>query len=324
MIQKNLALLVAFSGAAVFAQTTLPSVNPQDIQQTRGIVPASSYSVSDIETINTSNGNILLHIPIVSLPAGRAGFTSGVSLIYNSNIYDVSVSDEISPGSSNCLATYDLFPSETGGWQLGVGYQVQWLQRPGTPCVSQIQYCDANNPSDCVPANLYALGIRNAMGLYVNPETGELWKTENGPQGGDQINIIKAGKNYGWPVISYGRAYTGELTGGTGPVLDRPFAPDMEQPFVYWSPSIAAAAITFYTANRFPAWKGNIFVGGLVGTQLHRIVLSKDGLPLRRQALLTELNQRIREVQQGPDGLLYLLTDEEAGSLLRLEPVDAQ
>jgi aldose sugar dehydrogenase len=96
----------------------------------------------------------------------------------------------------------------------------------------------------------------------------------------------------------------------------------MEQPFVYWSPSIAAAAITFYTGNRFPAWKGNIFVGGLVGTQLHRIVLNKEGLPIRRQALLGELNQRIREVQQGPDGLLYLLTDEEAGSLLRLEPME--
>jgi glucose/arabinose dehydrogenase len=169
---------------------------------------------------------------------------------------------------------------------------------------------------------LYALGIRNAMGLYVHPETGELWETENGPQGGDEINIIKAGKNYGWPMISYGRAYSGESTGGTGPVLDQPSAPGMEQPLVFWSPSIAVAAITFYTGSRFPAWKGNIFVGGLVGTQLHRIVLNKDGQPILRQALLGELNQRIREVQQGPDGLLYLLTDEEAGSLLRLEPVE--
>jgi glucose/arabinose dehydrogenase len=96
----------------------------------------------------------------------------------------------------------------------------------------------------------------------------------------------------------------------------------MEQPLVFWSPSIAVAAITFYTGNRFPAWKGNIFVGGLVGTQLHRIVLNKEGLPILRQALLGELNQRIREVQQSPDGLLYLLTDEEAGAMLRLEPVE--
>jgi glucose/arabinose dehydrogenase len=170
---------------------------------------------------------------------------------------------------------------------------------------------------------LYALGIRNAMGLYFHPETGELWETENGPQGGDEINIIKAGRNYGWPVISYGRAYTGELVGGTGPASDQPFARGMEQPWLFWSPSISTAAITFYTGNRFPAWKGNIFVGGLVGTQLQRIVLSPtNGLPIRRQPLLTELQQRIREVQQGPDGLLYLLTDEEAGALLRIEPVD--
>ena len=171
---------------------------------------------------------------------------------------------------------------------------------------------------------LFALGIRNAMGLYFHAETGELWETENGPQGGDEINIIRAGKNYGWPVISYGRAYTGELTGGTGPVSDQPFASGMEQPWLFWSPSISLAAITFYTGNRFPDWKGNIFVGGLIGTQLQRIVLSPaNGLPIRRQSLLTELKQRIREVQQGPDGLLYLLTDEEAGALLRIEPVDA-
>lgn len=172
---------------------------------------------------------------------------------------------------------------------------------------------------------LYALGIRNAMGLYFHPETGELWETENGPQGGDEINIIKAGRNYGWPVISYGRSYTGDLSGGTGPASDQTFASGMEQPWLFWSPSISTAAITFYTGNRFPAWKGNIFVGGLIGAQLQRIVLSPtNGLPIRRQPMLTELHQRIREVEQGPDGLLYLLTDEEAGALLRIEPVDGK
>jgi len=170
---------------------------------------------------------------------------------------------------------------------------------------------------------LYALGIRNAMGLYVHPQTGELWETENGPQGGDEINIIKAGKNYGWPSISYGRAYTGELTGATGPASDQAFAAGMEQPWLFWSPSISTAAIAFYTGDRFPQWKGNIFVGGLIGEQLHRIVLSPtNGLPTRRQPMLTELKQRIREVEQGPDGLLYLLTDEESGTLLRIEPVE--
>jgi aldose sugar dehydrogenase len=168
---------------------------------------------------------------------------------------------------------------------------------------------------------LYALGIRNAMGLYLHPDTGEIWETENGPQGGDEINIIKAGKNYGWPVISYGRSYTGDLTGATGPSSELPVAAGMEQPWLFFAPSISTAAITFYTGNKFPDWKGNIFVGGLIGMQLHRIVLNQNGLPIRRQLMLTELKQRIREVQQGPDGLLYLLTDEEAGALLRLEPI---
>lgn len=184
----------------------------------------------------------------------------------------------------------------------------------------------ADNPFVGKPGyrpEIYAMGIRNAMGLYVHPETGELWESENGPQGGDEINIIKAGRNYGWPLISYGRAYTGEVSGGTGPASEQAFQPGLEQPWLFFAPSISTAAITFYTGDRFPEWKGNIFVAGLVGTQLHRIVLNPAGLPIRRQALLTELQQRIREVRQGPDGLLYLLTEEEAGTLLRIEPVDA-
>jgi glucose/arabinose dehydrogenase len=168
---------------------------------------------------------------------------------------------------------------------------------------------------------IYALGIRNAMGIVVHPQTGEIWENENGPQGGDEINVIRRGLNYGWPIISYGRAYTGELVGGTGPSSNSPFAHGLEQPWLFWSPSIGVSGMVFYAGDRFPEWKGSIFVGALVGEQLQRIVLSVDGLPIRRDSLLTELKQRIREVRQGPDGLLYLLTDEEDGALLRLEPV---
>ena len=168
---------------------------------------------------------------------------------------------------------------------------------------------------------LYAFGIRNAIGLIVHPQTGELWDTENGPFGGDEINIIQAGKNYGWPVISYGRSYDGERTGGTGPTLAEPCAPGMEQPFLFWNPSIAAAGITIYTGERFPKWKGHIFVGAMRGNHLERVTIDAKGLPQRPwEPMLTELKQRIREVRQGPDGLLYLLTDEDAGALLRIEP----
>ena len=168
---------------------------------------------------------------------------------------------------------------------------------------------------------VFALGIRNAMSLVVHPETGDIWETENGPQGGDELNIIRAGKNYGWPVISYGRSYSGDVTGGTGPSNDPPVGSGLEQPLLFWSPSIALSGMAFYTGDRFPEWKGSIFVGALVGTQLQRIVMNTRGLPIRRDPLLYELRQRIREVRQGPDGLLYLLTDEEFGALLRIESI---
>lgn len=172
-------------------------------------------------------------------------------------------------------------------------------------------------------SEIYALGIRNAMAIVIHPDTGEIWETENGPQGGDEINVIKAAKNYGWPVISFGRSYGGDVTGDTGPVSDQLFAPGMEPPLLFWSPSIALSGMAFYTGDRFPQWKGGVFVGGLVGAQLQLVAMNQRGLPIRRQSLLAELKQRIREVRQGPDGLLYLLTDEAAGALLRLEPVGA-
>jgi glucose/arabinose dehydrogenase len=168
---------------------------------------------------------------------------------------------------------------------------------------------------------IYAMGIRNVLGLAFHPDTGELWEHENGPMGGDEINIIRPGRNYGWPVVSYGRAYNGDPTGDTsGPLTTDHSAPGMELPFLFWVPSIAPSGLIFYTGDQFKAWKGNLFVGAMRGTLLQRIVLNAKGLPTVRESLLTELKQRIRDVKQGPDGLIYLLTDETHGALLRLEP----
>lgn len=167
---------------------------------------------------------------------------------------------------------------------------------------------------------IYAMGIRNSMGLAIHPQTGDLWETENGPQGGDEINIIKPGKNYGWPVISYGRSYSGDLTGETGPVAAPAVKEGMEQPLLMWSPSPALTALTFYTGDKFPAWKDSVFVGTLIGEHVQRVIFNLRGLPTRRDPLMAELSQRIRDVRQGPDGLVYVLTDEDAGALLRLEP----
>ncbi|HEX5229446.1 MAG TPA: PQQ-dependent sugar dehydrogenase [Bryobacteraceae bacterium] len=167
---------------------------------------------------------------------------------------------------------------------------------------------------------IYSLGHRNSLGLIVHPETGIIWNNENGPNGGDEINIILAGRNYGWPVLSFGRDYS-------GPRLAQGFTREgMENPLVVWIPSIAIAGMTVYTGDRFPNWKGNVFVGSMrtgeiPGTgHLERIVFNARTEEMRRESMLGELKQRIREVRQGPDGDLYLLTDEDEGALLRVEP----
>jgi aldose sugar dehydrogenase len=167
---------------------------------------------------------------------------------------------------------------------------------------------------------IFTIGHRNGPGLAVNPETGDLWETEQGPNGGDEINVLRAGRNYGWPVVSYGRDYGGAR------ISVHPFRKGMEDPTVVWLPSIGLTGMTFYTAERFPHWKRNLFVGGLreggiPGTgQIQRVVFNDRWEELRREPILMELKQRIRDVRQGPDGFLYVLTAEENGALLRIEP----
>jgi glucose/arabinose dehydrogenase len=167
---------------------------------------------------------------------------------------------------------------------------------------------------------IYSYGHRNTLALIAHPETGAIWNNENGPNGGDEINIVLPGRNYGWPDVSYGRDYPGAR------ISDSPTREGVESPLVVWLPAIAASGMTVYTGDRFPAWKGNVFVGalrqgGIPGTgHLQRIVFNAKTEELRRESMLLELRQRIREVRQGPDGLLYLLTDEEDGALLRIEP----
>ena len=169
-------------------------------------------------------------------------------------------------------------------------------------------------------AEVYTLGHRNALGLRPHPGTGEMWQNENGPNGGDEINILRPGANYGWPLVSYGRTYQGPWQNA------RAGHAGFEPPIVYWMPSIAVSGMAFYTGDRFPMWKGDVFVGALrtgeiPGTgHLERILFNEDMEELRRESLLVDLRQRIRDVVQGPDGLLYVATDERPGAVLRLEP----
>ena len=167
---------------------------------------------------------------------------------------------------------------------------------------------------------VYSMGHRNSLGLAIHPATGDVWQNENGPNGGDEVNIIRPGRNYGWPLVSYGRTYPGPRQS------EVPWQRGFEQPVVFWVPSIAISGMAFYTGNQLPKWKGDVFVGGMrtgeiPGTgHLERILFNENMEELRRESLLTDLRQRIRDVRQGPDELLYLLTDENNGAVLRIEP----
>jgi glucose/arabinose dehydrogenase len=168
----------------------------------------------------------------------------------------------------------------------------------------------------------FTRGHRSTIGLAVHPGTGEIWQNENGPNGGDEINVLKAGANYGWPLVSLGRDYPGQWHS------ERFQQDGFEDPIVYWMPSIAVSGMTFYTGDALPRWKGDVFVGGLrtgeiPGTgHVERILFNQDMQELRRESLLVDLRQRIRDIRMGPDELLYVLTGEDEGAVLRIEPAD--
>lgn len=174
----------------------------------------------------------------------------------------------------------------------------------------------AGNPfagrSDAKP-EIWSYGHRNPQGAALHPGTGQLWTVEHGDMGGDEINLPKPGRNYGWPVISYGVDYSGAKIGeGTA-------KEGMEQPAYYWDPSIAPSGLAFYTGDRFPAWKGSLFVGSMKFMMLARLTVEGEKV-VAEERLLEGINERIRDVRQGPDGYLYLLTDMPKGRILRVEP----
>lgn len=160
---------------------------------------------------------------------------------------------------------------------------------------------------------IWSYGHRNPQGLALNPASGKLWEHEHGPRGGDEVNLIEKGKNYGWPVIGYGIDYNGAR------IHASTHKEGMEQPLWYWVPSIAPSGMAFYTGDLFPAWRGNLFVGALAGQLIARLELDGDKV-VKEERLLRELRERIRDVRQGPDGALWLLTDNSAGRILRLAP----
>jgi aldose sugar dehydrogenase len=166
-----------------------------------------------------------------------------------------------------------------------------------------------------VRPEIYTYGNRNAQGMAIHPGTGEVWQNEHGPRGGDEINRMEAGGNYGWPLVRFGTHYDGR------PIPDPEPGDGMIAPLVDWTPAIAPSGMAFYTGDRFPRWHGHVFSGALVGRHLRRVAF--DGTePVEEERLLEDYGARIRDVRDGPDGYLYFLTDSPAGVLARLEPAD--
>jgi glucose/arabinose dehydrogenase len=177
----------------------------------------------------------------------------------------------------------------------------------------------ADNPFVDRPGALpeiWSYGHRNVQGAALHPASGDLWTNEHGPKGGDELNRTLPGRNYGWPAITYGVDYSGAI------ISDKTAAPGMEQPAHYWVPSIATSGLAFCTGQRFPRWQGNAFVGGLRSQQLVRLELEGDRVVHEEVLLKGIVEQRVRDVKLGPDGYIYLLTDEKDGRLLRIEPVE--
>lgn len=168
---------------------------------------------------------------------------------------------------------------------------------------------------------IFTYGHRNGYGLDFHPETGELWQAEIGPMGGDEVNVLLPGHNYGWPLVSTGRNYSGSL------VSDEPWArPGMDNPRIHWVPSVSPSSLRFYTGDKLPQWQGNLFVGGLTNRQLIRIAFGQPSQAEPRRGLLTEMNTRVRDIAQSPDGYLYVATEQSFGGpaadgmVLRIEP----
>ena len=194
-------------------------------------------------------------------------------------------------------------------------------QDPSDHAGSVLRMRPDGNPSPRVGAlaipgaapEVFTFGHRNAQGLAIHPTSGDIWIHEHGPRGGDEINILRGGANYGWPVVTHGREYYGPVIGVGSE------APGMEPSLLHWTPSIAPSGMAFYTGTEFPRWRGDLFVGALAGRHLRRVVV-RDGAVVEQELLLEGDVGRIRDVRQGPDGRLWLLTDERRGALYRIEP----
>jgi glucose/arabinose dehydrogenase len=218
-----------------------------------------------------------------------------------------------------------FLPDGTFALTIGEGFEYREKAQDLTSDLGKIVRLqeDGSVPSDnpfvgqaSVRPEIFTWGHRNEQGLIFDAQRGLLYETEHGPRGGDELNIIVAGRNYGWPVITYGMDYSGAYV---SPYTQRP---GLEQPVIYWTPSIAPSGLAMYRGDKFPAWRGDLFVGALALKHLRRVHLNERGAVVDQEQLLNDLNWRIRDVRAPADGYLYVCTDEADGRVLRLEPAN--
>ena len=300
-------------------------LEPQPVAGLPAIAATGQGGLLDVALHPRYSENALVYVSYSARGAGGVGTEVARGRLAGGSLQDVRIIFSQSPKSGGGRHFGSRLVFDREGYLYitqGDRGEQERAQKPDDHAGSVIRLHDdgrvpADNPFRGKPGwkpEKYTLGNRNMQGAALHPRTGRLWTHEHGPQGGDEINVIRAGANYGWPVITYGVNYgigtkIGEGTHKAG----------MEQPLHYWVPSIAPSGMAFYTGDRFPRWRGDLFVGALRDQMLVRLKLDGEKVVSEERMLRNALG-RIRDVRDGPDGFLYVLTDEGRGVLARLEP----
>jgi len=300
-------------------------LDPQPVAGLPEVAVYGQGGLMDVALHPRFKENGLVYLSFAARGAGGVGTEVARGRLAGHRLEDVQVIFRQSPKGSTGRHFGSRLVFDRQGYlyiTLGDRGEMERAQRPGDHAGSVIRLHDdgrvpQDNPFVGKPGwkpEKYTLGNRNQQGAALHPQTGVPWTHEHGPQGGDEVNVIRAGANYGWPVITYGVQYVIGTQIGEGTAK-----PGMAQPLHKWVPSIAPSGMTFYTGDKFPKWRGDLFVGALKAQLLVRLELEGEKV-VREERLLEGVLGRIRDVRAGPDGLLYLLTDESRGVLARLEP----
>ena len=302
-------------------------LDPRPVEGLPQVTPSGQGGLMDVVLHPKFAGNSLVYLSYSARGDGGIGTEVARGVWKNDRIENTQVIFRMRPKLRTGYHFGSRIVFDREGYlfiTLGDRGEMERAQNPGDHNGSVIRLHDdgrvpKDNPFVGKPGWLpekFTLGNRNMQGAALHPQTGMLWTHEHGPQGGDEINVIRAGINYGWPVITYGANY------GTGTRIGEGTAKDgMAQPLHRWVPSIAPSGMAFYTGNKFPKWRGDLFVGALKDQMLVRLRLDGEKV-VREERLMKNAIGRIRDVRQGPDGFIYLLTDAPNGVLARLEPAD--